>query len=40
LLPSVPTSEELGAAFGRGVTRAVLPGEQLFRRGDDAQSMF
>ncbi len=23
-----------------GVSRAVLPGEQLFRRGDDAQSMY
>jgi diguanylate cyclase (GGDEF)-like protein len=40
LLPSVPTSEELALLAAAGVTRAVLPGEQLFRRGDDAQSMF
>ena len=40
LLPSVPTRDEWALIAAAGVTRAVLPGEQLFRRGDDAQSMF
>jgi diguanylate cyclase (GGDEF)-like protein len=40
LLPSVPTREELALLSGVGVARAVLPGEQLFRRGDGAQSMY
>jgi diguanylate cyclase (GGDEF)-like protein len=39
-LPSVPTREEWALISAAGVTRAVLPGEQLFRRGDEAQSMF
>ena len=38
-LPSVPTREELSLLSAAGVVRCVLPGEQLFRRGDDAQSM-
>ena len=40
LLPSVPTREELALLAAAGVARAVLPGEQLFRRGDEAQSMY
>jgi diguanylate cyclase (GGDEF)-like protein len=40
LLPSVLNREEWALLSAAGVTRAVLPGEQLFRRGDDAQSMF
>jgi len=40
LLPSVPTRDEWALLSGAGMTRAVLPGEQLFRRGDEAQSMF
>jgi diguanylate cyclase (GGDEF)-like protein len=40
LLPSVPTPEEWSLLIGAGMARAVLPGEQLFRRGDDANSMF
>jgi diguanylate cyclase (GGDEF)-like protein len=38
--PSVLNREEWALLSGAGVTRAVLPGEQLFCRGDDAQSMF
>jgi diguanylate cyclase (GGDEF)-like protein len=38
--PSVPTRDELALLAAVGVARAVLPGEQLFRRGDEAQSMF
>ena len=40
VLPSVPTREEWALLQGVGVARAVLPGEQLFRRGDDAHSMY
>jgi len=40
LLPSVPTREELSLLQNAGVARAALPGEQLFRRGDEAQSMY
>jgi diguanylate cyclase (GGDEF)-like protein len=40
LLPSVPTRDEWSLLSAAGVARAVLPGEQLFRRGDDAQSMY
>jgi len=40
LLPSVPTRDEWALLSAAGMTRAVLPGEQLFRRGDEAQSMF
>lgn len=40
LLPSVPTEQERALLSSAGNARAVLPGEQLFRRGDDAQSMF
>jgi CRP-like cAMP-binding protein len=40
VLPSVPTREELALLAAAGVARAVLPGEQLFRRGDEAQSMY
>lgn len=40
LLPSVLNQEEWALLSGAGVTRAALPGEQLFCRGDDAQSMF
>ena len=39
-LPSVLNREEWALLSSAGVTRAVLPGEQLFRRGEDAQSMF
>ena len=40
LLPSVLNPEERALLTSAGNARAVLPGEQLFRRGDDAQSMF
>ncbi len=40
LQPSVLNREEWGLLSAAGVTRAALPGEQLFRRGDDAQSLF
>jgi diguanylate cyclase (GGDEF)-like protein len=40
VLPSVLNREEWALLTAAGVTRAVLPGEQLFRRGDDAQSLF
>lgn len=40
LLPSVLNGEEWALLSGAGVARAALPGEQLFCRGDDAQSMF
>ena len=40
LLPSVPTRDEWALLSAAGVARAVLPGEQLFQRGDDAQSMY
>jgi diguanylate cyclase (GGDEF)-like protein len=40
LLPSVPTPEERAVLSAAGNARAVLPGEQLFRRGDDAQCMY
>ena len=40
LLPSVPTPDERSLLSGVGNARAVLPGEQLFRRGDDAQCMY
>lgn len=40
LLPSVPTPEERSLLTAAGTARAVLPGEQLFRRGDDAQCMY
>jgi diguanylate cyclase (GGDEF)-like protein len=40
LLPSVLNREEWALLSAAGLTRAVLPGEQLFRRGDDAQTMF
>jgi diguanylate cyclase (GGDEF)-like protein len=40
LLPSVLNAEEWALLSAAGVTRAALPGEQLFCRGDDAQSMF
>ena len=39
-LPSVPTPEERKLLAAAGTARAVLPGEQLFRRGDDAQCMY
>ena len=40
LLPSVLSADEWSLLSAAGVTRAVLPGEELFRRGDDAQSMY
>ena len=40
MLPSVLTREEWALLSAAGNTRAVLPGEQLFRRGDGAQSMY
>jgi len=40
LLPSVLSRDEWTLLSAAGVARAVLPGEQLFRRGDDAQSMY
>jgi diguanylate cyclase (GGDEF)-like protein len=40
VLPSVPTREELALLSAAGVVRAVLPGEQLFHRGDDASCMY
>ena len=39
-LPRPMTPEEWALLSGVGFARAVLPGEQLFRRGDDAQAMF
>jgi diguanylate cyclase (GGDEF)-like protein len=36
----VPTRDEWALISAAGMTRAVLPGEQLFRRGDEAHSMF
>jgi diguanylate cyclase (GGDEF)-like protein len=39
-LPSVLNGEEWALLSSAGVQRAALPGEQLFGRGDDAQSMF
>ena len=39
-LPSTVTPEEWALLSGAGFARAALPGEQLFRRGDDAQAMF
>ena len=39
-LPSALNAEEWALLTGAGVARAALPGELLFRRGDDAQSMF
>ena len=40
LQPSALNQEEWSLLSAAGVTRAVLPGEQLFSCGDDAQSMF
>jgi diguanylate cyclase (GGDEF)-like protein len=40
LLPSVLNREEWALLSAAGLTRAVLPGEQLFRRGEDAGCMF
>jgi diguanylate cyclase (GGDEF)-like protein len=39
-LPSQLSPEEFRVLAGAGVSRAVLPGEELFRRGESAQSMF
>ncbi len=39
-LPSQLAPEEFRVLAGAGVSRAVLPGEELFRRGEAAQSMF
>jgi diguanylate cyclase (GGDEF)-like protein len=39
-LPTIPTPREWALLTGAGFARAVLPGEQLFRRGDDGQAMF
>ena len=39
-LPSTLTDGERRALAGIGISRAVLPGEELFHRGDDAQSMY
>lgn len=39
-LPAVLNREEWAVLAGAGVARAALPGEQLFCRGDDAQSMY
>jgi diguanylate cyclase (GGDEF)-like protein len=39
-LPSALGQDEWALLAAAGVPRVVLPGEQLFRRGDDAQSMF
>lgn len=39
-LPSVLTAEEFRVLASVGISRAVLPGEELFRRGDAAQSMY
>jgi diguanylate cyclase (GGDEF)-like protein len=40
LLPSVLAGDERELLAAAGVARVALPGEQLFRRGDDAHSMF
>lgn len=40
MLPSALSAAEWALLSSVGVTRAVLPGEQLFRRGDNAQSMY
>jgi diguanylate cyclase (GGDEF)-like protein len=40
LLPAVLTAEEWALLSRAGTARAALPGENLFRRGDDAQTMF
>jgi CRP-like cAMP-binding protein len=34
------SSEERRALAGVGISRAMLPGEELFHRGDEAQSMY
>jgi len=39
-LPSQLSPEEFRVLAAAGVSRAVLPGEELFRRGESAQSMF
>ena len=39
-LPSVLTAQEQQVLISKGISRAVLPGEELFRRGDEAQSMY
>jgi diguanylate cyclase (GGDEF)-like protein len=39
-LPSVLSEEEQRALTSVAISRAVLPGEELFRRGDAAQSMY
>ena len=39
-LPSQLAPEEFRVLASAGVSRAVLPGEELFRRGDAAQSMY
>jgi len=39
-LPSQLSPEEFRVLAAAGVSRAVLPGEELFRRGEAAQSMF
>ena len=39
-LPSQLSPDEFRVLAAAGVSRAVLPGEELFRRGESAQSMF
>ncbi|TNJ32753.1 GGDEF domain-containing protein [Arenimonas terrae] len=39
-LPTQLSTEEFRVLAAAGVSRAVLPGEELFRRGEAAQSMF
>ena len=39
-LPAVLTPEEQRVLISLAVSRAVLPGEELFHRGDDANSMY
>jgi diguanylate cyclase (GGDEF)-like protein len=39
-LPSTLSSDERRALAGVGISRAMLPGEELFHRGDEAQSMY
>jgi diguanylate cyclase (GGDEF)-like protein len=39
-LPTALPPEEWALLVGAGFARAMLPGEQLFRRGDDAHTMF
>ena len=39
-LPSQLSADEFRVLASAGVSRAVLPGEELFRRGDAAQSMY